>query len=200
VSKYPAIWGVHMGAHVGNRPLEEGYVAIGWLELGDLRDIPAERDAFKVALLKYRPEAKEGAIPVHAGILFRFAHEMQAGDIVVYPSKHDRMVNIGRFTGGNSFVRESADEYPNRRDVNWLGSYPRTDFSQSALNEIGSAVTLFRIKRHADEFLAKIGLIGQPNLVTQTAEGAHSDASGRLFRQHPVSHSGVSGHLRIVAA
>ena len=29
---------------------------------------------------------------------------------------------------------------------------------------------------------------------------AHSDASGRLFRQHPVSHSGVSGHLRIVAA
>jgi len=31
-------------------------------------------------------------------------------------------------------------------------------------------------------------------------ETAHSDASGRLFRQHPVSHSGVSGHLRIVAA
>ena len=29
---------------------------------------------------------------------------------------------------------------------------------------------------------------------------AHSDAFGRLFRQHPVSHSGVSGHLRIVAA
>jgi NAD-dependent SIR2 family protein deacetylase len=28
---------------------------------------------------------------------------------------------------------------------------------------------------------------------------AHSDASGQLFRQHPVSHSGVSGHLRIVA-
>jgi putative transposase len=29
---------------------------------------------------------------------------------------------------------------------------------------------------------------------------AHSETSGRLFRQHPVSHSGVSGHLRIVAA
>jgi transposase InsO family protein len=29
---------------------------------------------------------------------------------------------------------------------------------------------------------------------------AHSDVSGRSFRQHPVSHSGVSGHLRIVAA
>ncbi len=32
------------------------------------------------------------------------------------------------------------------------------------------------------------------------AEFAHSDASGRLFRQHLVSHSGVSGQLRIVAA
>ncbi len=31
-------------------------------------------------------------------------------------------------------------------------------------------------------------------------ERAHSDASGRLFRQHLVSHSGVSGQLRIVAA
>lgn len=30
--------------------------------------------------------------------------------------------------------------------------------------------------------------------------GTHSDASGRLFRQHPVSHSGVSGRLRIFAA
>ena len=29
---------------------------------------------------------------------------------------------------------------------------------------------------------------------------AHSDVSGRSFRQHLVSHSGVSGHLRIVAA
>jgi len=29
---------------------------------------------------------------------------------------------------------------------------------------------------------------------------ARSDASVRLFRQHPVSQSGVSGHLKIVAA
>ncbi|SHF31541.1 Type III restriction enzyme, res subunit [Loktanella atrilutea] len=46
--------------------------------------------------------------------------------------------------------------YPNRRIVDWLGHFPRNDFSQSALNEIGSAVTLFRVKRHAAEFLSKI--------------------------------------------
>ena len=37
----------------------------------------------------------------------------------------------------------------------------------------------------SDDFLANI----------QTAiSNAHSDTSGRLLRQHPVSHSGVSGH------
>lgn len=36
--------------------------------------------------------------------------------------------------------------------------------------------------------------------LVQPIDIAHSDASGRLFRQHPVSHSGVSGQLRIVAA
>ena len=38
-------------------------------------------------------------------------------------------------------------------------------------------------------------------IIAQIEAGtAHSDVSGRSFRQHPVSYSGVSGHLRIVAA
>jgi restriction system protein len=158
------LWGVHMGVHVGNRPLEGGYVAIGWRELGDLRLIPADREAFKTGLAQSRRDAKQGAIPVHAGILYRFVHEMQAGDIVVYPSKHDRMINIGRLTGEGAYIPDDGDEYPNRRGVRWLGSFPRTDFSQSALNEIGSAVTLFRVRRHADEFLGKIGVSSQAGL------------------------------------
>ena len=31
-------------------------------------------------------------------------------------------------------------------------------------------------------------------LVRALGQGAHSEASGRVFRRHPVSHSGVSGH------
>jgi restriction system protein len=149
-----------MGEHVGTRPIDEAYVAIGWQELGDLRQYP-DRDAFKAAITEKIPEAKTGAQPVYAGILHRFTHEIQAGDIVVYPSKHDRMVNIGRLTGEFVHIEDEADEYPNHRGVEWLGQFPRSDFSQSALNEIGAYITLFLIKNHRHEFLAKIGLVEQ---------------------------------------
>ena len=87
-----------MGEHVGARPVDQGYVAIGWTALGDLRQY-ADREDFKAALAKYYPEKKEGSRPVDAGVLFRFSTEMKVGDFVIYPSKHDRMVNIGRFSG-----------------------------------------------------------------------------------------------------
>ncbi|HEV2554154.1 MAG TPA: restriction endonuclease [Bosea sp. (in: a-proteobacteria)] len=183
----PTVWGVHMGWHVDNRPIDGGYVAIGWPGLGDIRAYP-DREAFKVALAAQAAEGHAGAVPVQAGVLFRFTHEMKAGDIVVYPSKHDRMVNIGRFTGQTSYVEGDGDEYPNRREVEWLGHYPRNDFSQAALNEIGSYVTLFRIRRHAREILAKIGLIpaqGAPAVTADVADDTADDdaATGSVSRQ-----------------
>jgi len=38
--------------------------------------------------------------------------------------------------------------------VNWIKAIPRAEFSQNALHEIGSAVTLFQIKNNAEEFLS----------------------------------------------
>lgn len=172
------VWGVHMGEHVGGRPVEGGYVAIGWPELNDARAF-ASREAFKAAIVASGIPANAGAIPVHAGTLFKFVHEMQAGDIVIYPSKHDRIVNIGRISGETHYEQDDPDNYPNRRAVTWLGHFPRNDFSQSALNEIGSAVTLFRVRRHAAEFMAQVGLAApQPNLAAQAidiAEDATDD-------------------------
>lgn len=189
-----SIWGVHMGEHVGTRPIDEGYVAIGWQELGDLQQYP-DRDAFKAAIAKKIPEAKTGAQPVYAGILHRFTHEMQAGDIVVYPSKHDRIVNIGRLTGEFVHIADEVDEYPNHRRVEWLGQFPRSDFSQSALNEIGAYITLFLIKKHKHEFLAKIGLGEAANAAEQdedTADEATADddtATVAVSRQAEVTTS-----------
>jgi len=121
-------------------------------EIGDTRE------AYKHAMIKAYPTIKPGAIPVDAGTVFKFIHEVKAGDFVIYPSKSDRMINIGQFTGQPIYAPEDPDEYPNRQKVRWLGHFPRNDFSQSALNEIGSFLTLFRVKRHTAEFLAKIGL------------------------------------------
>lgn len=154
------LWGVHMPEWIGDDPVEKGFVCIGWAEVGDIFALPNDRSRFKAELVMAYPDKKAGTIPVEAGELLRFAHEVAAGDVIIYPSKHNRMVNIGRATGRT--WREPGygmDDYelPNFRGVEWLGQYPRSDFNQSALYEIGSFLTLFRVKKHAQEFLAKIG-------------------------------------------
>ena len=123
--------------------------------MGDLSKLPADREAFKKAVASTYPQIKPGAIPVVAGTLFKFTNEMKIGDLVIYPSKIDRMVNLGTIKGDYEFKPSSGDmDGPNRRSVKWTGNIARPEFSQSALHEIGSAVTLFQVKNNADEFLA----------------------------------------------
>ncbi len=150
------IWGVHMSRDHGLAPVEKGYVAIGWHEMGDFSRIAPTRDAFKAAYKRAYPDAKAGTIPVAAGVAYRFAVEMMPGDLVIYPSKPDRMVNIGVIDGPYQFVLGAAADCPNQRTVKWLKQIPRSSFSQPALNEIGSALTMFRVSSHAEEFLAAL--------------------------------------------
>ncbi len=151
------VWGIHMGEKVGTSPVDDNYVGIGWKRLGNLTPISSSRESLKKEIAKAYPQNKEGAIPQNAGVLFRFVKEIQLGDIVIYPSK-DRMVHIGCIAGDYCYVEDDKHDYPNHRKVEWLGSFARSEFNQSALNEIGSALTLFLVKSHPNEFLHKVNL------------------------------------------
>lgn len=157
------IWGVHNDQPqldlVGN-----GFVSVAWSEVGDLRQFGEDREALKQRLAALYPDDKPGAIPVWAGVLVRFAYEMQPGDLVIYPYRPDATVSFGRIVGDYEF---HADEplHPNRRKVEWLKTgIPRATFSKSARYEIGSSVTLFKVKNNADEFRAFIesGVVPDP--------------------------------------
>src|SRR5882762_10506752 len=139
----------------GTRPVSEGFVAIGWSAMGDLSSLPPNREAFKKAISATYPNMKPGAVPVIAGTLFKFANEMKKGDLLIYPSKVDRMVNLGIIQGDYEF-KVSADglDCPNRRSIKWTAQIARPVFSQGALHEIGSAVTLFSVKNNSEEFMA----------------------------------------------
>lgn len=147
------IWGIHTTDEA--LFLKSHKIAIGWKEIGNLRDIPDNRDDFKAKYTQVYPDAKKGSIPTSVGMLYRFCYDVSIGDYVVYPSKSDRMINIGEVTGDYSYVSD-AHEYVQQRDVKWLKHIPRTSFSQGALYEIGSAMTLFAVKNYADEFLAAL--------------------------------------------
>lgn len=86
------------------------------------------RDAFKEKYLQVYPDAKQGSVDNGAGMLYRFACEVQVGDYVVFPSKIDRMINIGVVEGGYEYDADAA-EYVRQHKVKWMKHIPRTAFS-----------------------------------------------------------------------
>ncbi len=152
------LWGIHGGksGEADELFLKHGVIAMGWSKLGDLGSFPPERDAFRRRLIEIEPNKKEGYYNIVAGQLFRFTHEAKLGDLVIYPSKRDRLIHMGEITGPFRYDTKANPSYPQHRPVKWLQERPRTVFSQGALYEIGSAMTFFQVKNFADEFLAAL--------------------------------------------
>jgi restriction system protein len=148
-----AMWGIH-----SDRPeldlVDAGFIAIGWRWMPDLRRVGNDREAMKATLAASYPDASAGAIAAWAGMLLRFAFELRPGDLVVHPYKPESTINVGRIDGDYRF-EPRAPELRHRRDVTWLATgVPRALFSKAALYELGSSLTLFRVRRNADEFRA----------------------------------------------
>lgn len=165
MTKEKSVWGLHMREHHGSAPIDQGFITIGWHEFGDASVVAPNREAFKAVFAAAMPDSKPGNIPVSAGQIFRFIHEMKIGDVIIFPSKYDRMINIGEISGAYEYRPELSAEYPHRRAVTWRRHISRGEFSQTALYEVGSALTLFRVTSHAEEFLA--ALAGHPAPATE---------------------------------
>ncbi|MER3056310.1 restriction endonuclease [Xanthomonas hortorum] len=152
------VWGIHAG-RTGDADtlfLKQNCIAIGWAAMGDLSKLAAEREAFKQRYVQAYPDAKKGGIATVAGVPYRFLHEMKIGDLVAYPSKQDKHIHIGRIESEYRYESSGEKSYPHRRKVKWLKHVPRLDFTQGALYEIGSALSLFQIKNYADEYRAVV--------------------------------------------
>jgi restriction system protein len=169
------IWGLH-NDHPALDLVGNNFVSVGWDELGDLSAIGDDKEALKQRLVATYPTAKPGAIPVWAGILLRFVHQIHEGDIVIYPYKPDSTLSFGVVESAY-YWDVTADTHKNRRKVRWLRTgIPRAQFSQGARYEIGSAVTLFRVKTHAGEFEAFLN--GQA-VEPQNADGTAGDEAAK---------------------
>lgn len=156
------IWGIHTMNDL--LFLNQNLIAIGWEEMGNLSGINASRDAYKEKYIEIYPNAKKGSVATSAGMLYRFACEIQEGDYVVFPSKIDRKINLGIIESAY-FYDGTAAPYPNRRRVKWLKHLPRTAFSQGALHEVGSALSFFQVKNYADEYLKALDSDFNGNIV-----------------------------------
>lgn len=167
MSEEKRVWGIH--TLDDNLFLKENVIAIGWNEIGDLSKIAADRDAFKKKYMNTYPDDKKMKVATSAGMLYRFVHEVQIGDYIVFPSKVNREINIGTVEGDYIYDPD-AERYVQQRKVKWLKHFPRTAFSQGALYEVGSAMTFFSVKNYADEFLAALDKNFKGNVSADTAD------------------------------
>lgn len=191
ISKDVNLWGIHAG-RTGDADiyfLKKNRVALGWTKMGDLATLRPDREVFKARVAGVYPEKKPGAIPNNAGQLFRFVHEMKPGDIVIYPSKRDRMVHLGRVEGAYEYDPKTEPEYPHVRAVKWLRTVPRTQFTQGALYEIGSAMSLFLVRNYAEEFraaaegkTAPVTPVTQDESVATVAEGVEESTQDFVLK------------------
>lgn len=151
------LWAIH---HSGGLPLiEMDSVRIGWPDAGDLTGLPDDREAIKAHLRDRFSDNSEGWVANAAGQLLRFRHVMQVEELIVYPQKSDRTVNIGRITGDYLFDPQTSPRYPSSRSVEWIErGIPRDAFTQGCLYTLGSAMSVFTVKTHKAEILAKLGV------------------------------------------
>ncbi|MGN0765083.1 MAG: restriction endonuclease [Christensenellales bacterium] len=144
------VWGIH--TQDDRLFLDNGVIAIGWKEIGDLSNVIPNRDAFKAKFKEAYPAATKNSVANCVGSLYRFIVEMQIGDYVVFPSKSNREINIGEIIS-DYFYDPAEKSYAQKRSVKWLKHLPRTAFTQGALYEVGAFTSCFLIRNYADEFL-----------------------------------------------
>ena len=129
-----AIWLIRAGRYgeYEQTCVEEGVTAIGF-EYARSVDEFESRDALRASDLAQSS----------ADQLWRFYSEIQIGDMVVLPSKHTRVVAIGRVSGEYDFRPDVCEGAPHTRSVEWQATdVPRSSFDQDLLNSFGALSTV----------------------------------------------------------
>lgn len=165
------LWVVHIGNddRIALRAREEGFVCIGWTEIGDLSPYDT-RDKMKEAMERAYPSLKPKSISSSYGQAYRFAHEIKEGDPVVFPIRPTSEIAIGRIAGPYQWSPDPdliANECNNFRPVQWLGFFPRTFFSQAALHSFGSFLTVSTSDDYLEEVEAVLRGETVSNLTTK---------------------------------
>src|SRR5829696_4754163 len=89
------LWVVHIGKddRIALRALDEGFVCIGWTAMGDL-SLHNTRSTMRAAMETTYPTWTPKKISSSYGQTYRFAHEMQVGEPIVFPVRPTKEIAI----------------------------------------------------------------------------------------------------------
>jgi len=111
------------GASIWNRCCEEGIIAIGWDEIGDLNAFSSKVEIKEAMKAVYDP-SKTFRNDAHA--TWQFVNEMKPGDIVFAKRGLHVIIGCGIVKSDYEFTNKRWDYYNNIRKIEWLqkGEWP----------------------------------------------------------------------------
>ncbi len=128
-----------------------GFVAIRFQPVGDVSSMSRDQVTQLIALK--RPGRKQ-KIFADAGMLYRFANEIELGNIIITPDGGTRELLFGEVAGPYEYRKTPAvSDFQHVRRVGWLGRCPRDDLPEEVLSSLGSRQTVFEPKGHEDYLL-----------------------------------------------
>ena len=113
--------------------------------------------------------------------LWRFANEIQNGDMIILPRKRPRVIAVGRISGEYSFRPDLTDLGWHTRSVDWhTEDIPRGAFDQDLLYSLGGLATVYQVRaENAEQRIEQIvnaHLAGEP-IIESESEFPISDDS-----------------------
>lgn len=152
------LWVVHISnnKHLAERAQDEGFMCIGWTRIGDLTSYDTP-EKLKGAYERAFPSKSMASVRSSYNQVYKFAHEMEIGEPVIYPIKASRDIFIGRIAGPYEWSDDTElveGDYCNIRRVEWIERVPRVRFSQGALRSFGSFSSVSTADDHLDEVIA----------------------------------------------
>ena len=169
----PHVWVVRAdGGQYTDHWVRHSYVAIGWNEVGDLRDLSGP-DAIEDALRETWSWDSQFELSLAAGQIRKFGFQMQEGDWVVTPAVDSRWLFFGQVSSDASYnFFTGTDECPSahRRTIRWHDEpMDRWALPIALQTNLRGRLTVFSVNSRQD-FLAAVAIAGAHTLREKIAQ------------------------------
>ncbi len=146
-----SLWVVRAGKHGEQEEtaVKESLVCHAWNELPDYSYCQT-KDELRTLYKQTYPHESEKHAAAGLGQVWRFAHEIQKGDLVALPLKTAFAFAFGRVTGEYQY-KKVAPNVMHIREVEWIKTVPRSAFPEQILFSMNSALTIFKVWRNDAE-------------------------------------------------
>lgn len=150
-SEAPTVWMVRAGRGGVYAPtfVERSVVIVGWGAMGDVSGLSYET-LLDLAAQRFR-DVQRHQRGQTANALYRLAHTMVDGDLVITPEPTSRTLLLGRVAGHYQFLDEPVGiDHQHARGIRWFARVGRDELSYGARNSVGSSLTLTRPSHEAE--------------------------------------------------